>query len=118
MSAMLLAHLDFQDKNGLLTRNKCYKSKFSSQIQQIFARSNLNSDDLYVELNLLKPSWLAWLVARKYLFKEKEKEIRCMKDVVDRLEDLSTSCDTDLFACLDTLLVKMIGTMNLHTVIR
>ena len=43
MTAMLLAHLDAQDNNGLLTKAKGFKLKFASKIHQIVAKSNLNS---------------------------------------------------------------------------
>ncbi|XP_023342474.1 uncharacterized protein LOC111712162 [Eurytemora carolleeae] len=118
MSGILLAHLDSQDKNVFLNIAKGLKTKFASKIQQIFAKSNLNSNELYMELNLLKPSWLSWLVSRRYLLKEKEKDIRGLQSILDQLEDISTSSDMDMFACLDTLIVKMIGTMHLHTVVR
>ena len=118
MSGILLAYLDSQDKNVFLNIAKGLKNKFALNLQRIFARSNLNSEELYMELNLLKPSWLAWLVSRRYLLKEKEKDIRGIRSILDQLEDISTSSDTDMFACLDTLLVKMIGTMHLHTIVR
>ena len=118
MSGILLAHLDSQDKNVFLNIAKGLKTKFASKIQQIFAKSNLNSNELYMELNLLKPSWLSWLVSRRYLLKEKEKDIRGLQSILDQVEDISTSSDMDMFACLDTLIVKMIGTMHLHTVVR
>jgi len=118
MTAMLLAHLDAQDNNGLLTKAKGFKLKFASKIHQIVAKSNLNSDDLYMELSLLKPSWLSLLVSKKYLAQEKEKKVAGLKDVVGGLEELATSCDVDMFACLDNLIPKIIATTQLHNIIR
>jgi len=118
MSGLLASHLDWQDKNGLLSRTKCYKVKLAAKLQLIFAKSDLSSDDLYIELNLLKPAWLSLLVSRKYLMKEKDRDLKSVKDVLNQVEDLSSSCDSDMLACRDTLVMKMFAVMNFHTIIR
>ena len=41
-----------------------------------------------------------------------------LKDVVGGLEELATSCDVDMFACLDNLIPKIIATTQLHNIIR
>ena len=118
MTGMLVAHLDSREKNVLLTNPKSMKMKLASKLQKIFTKSSLSSDELYMELNLLKPAWLAWTVAKIYLKKEKGIEMKGVGSVVEKLSDLTTSCDTDMFVCLDTFLVKWAATTNLHAVMR
>ena len=66
----------------------------------------------------MKPTWLSLLVSRRQLAQEKKIEVKGLEDVVGRLEHLATSCDIDLFACLDNLIPKMISTMQLHNIVR
>ena len=118
MAAMLIAHLDLQERHLLVSAPPSkggLKHQMATRLRGIFARSSssLNSDGLYIEMNLLKPSWLAQLVAQQYLDQEKGLPVKCVRDVTtSHRAALSTTCDTHLLAGMDTLLAKMLSTRD------
>ena len=65
LCGMLVAHLDLKDKKGILGRGM--KHELAKKISDIFATLSLNSDDMFIEMSLLQPSWLSQQVIIKLL---------------------------------------------------
>ena len=55
------------------------KVSFAGKLSSLYVRAQLPPDQLYMELALLRPSWLSWLVSKKQLATENQLEIRSIR---------------------------------------
>jgi hypothetical protein len=55
------------------------KGNFASKLASVYMKLRLPADQLYMELALLRPTWLSWLVSKKCLATENHLEIRSLR---------------------------------------
>ena len=120
MSGMLFAYLDYRDKRGFISHNKGLKYDLAHMLSIVFATVNLSSDDCFIELSLLKPSWLSYLTSKLYLSKQKNIDAKSLtiKGILEKAEEYSRSCDTDMIAVMDNCMIKSMASLQIHTVAR
>lgn len=120
MSGMLFAYLDYRDTYGFISHNKGMKHDLALMLSSIFATADLSSDECYIELSLLKPSWLSYLTSKLFLSKQKKIDPKSLtiKGILENGDKFSASCDTDMIAVMDNYLVKSMASLQIHTVAR
>jgi hypothetical protein len=66
-----------QAKDGLVFRGQ--KMSFATKLSSVYEKARLPPDQLFMELALLRPTWLSWLVSKKYLAREHQLEIKSLR---------------------------------------
>lgn len=55
------------------------KMVFASKLSAVYEKANLSPDELFTELFLLRPSWLSWIVSKKYLAQVNQLEVKSIR---------------------------------------
>jgi len=55
------------------------KVSFAAHLSSVYEKAQLPPDQLFMELALLRPTWLSWLVSKKYLAREHQLEVKSIR---------------------------------------